>query len=740
MYMNVDESTYDEDLEWFCETSSTPMLEQVRTFELFQTEPKAIYDSYDFWGHVNIWRQSLLQSDIFTTAFESFAGKRDGRTYAQVIFDIVDRLKELVLEGYTLTLGVSFGKDSSFLVVLLNLAYAELKAEGKLTSEMYGALIHGDTTVENPETHNLAAEQWNQLMDSYGYFGVPIEQILARPSFGTSFLGRVVTGRGLPTMVTTASRECSSDWKVKSNARALRRFINAKKVQPKVCMLLGSRDEEGAIRSASIAKHGGTEDPLAVSYQEKHKYHVAYPIKDLKVEHIWELLVCSGRSNNKLIPSLINFERTVELYADSSGECVMFDTQNKSAANSSPCGARHGCFVCTSNGSKDKSMSQLLKHEKYEYMRTLSRIREYLIKDHFNWNERGIYGRSIDRYGFAKIQPDLYSFKKCRTLLKAMITADVWEVERAYRLEQQIADGEVPKTPESVRMSKPQFQLVSKEDVLRIDFMWSFHQLSPRPHEALKVWHEVHEEDDYEFLEWVDDMETVPKTPVPPAKYIYVGKDWSSNGNNPGLVDYMHELVSLEPSKLRVSQVRRATGEQYQTMAYEEADSLSFEPDSVWYIFNEIDYYLRQNEIGGPSVLGAMSYLRNGYVKLKANTSYKCNQMAQRYQWYRVRGMGEHMTMDRFEFNQADLEKKIGGKVYTRKEYLSYVKTYCESEVNEAEIIVEESTEEELVLFQQDMFAGLLDDETRLPNKVRRQRSPSKKMADTLENEQLSMF
>ncbi|WP_199438654.1 hypothetical protein [Vibrio owensii] len=736
--IQVDDSVFDEDLEWFCESSSIPMVSSWERFDLYRSEPMAIFDTYDFYGSVSTWRYNLSNSVIFDDEFESFSGANDGRSYAEVIFSTVDRLKELILEGFTLVLGISFGKDSSFLSVLMNLAYAELKCEGRLPDDAYGILLHGNTGVENPEVEALAAEQWNQLMDAYSYFDLPIEQVLARPNFGSSFLGRVVGGRGLPTMVTTKSRECSTDWKTLSNSRALRKHVSSKPEKPKLCMLLGSRDEEGSARAASIAKHGGTADPLAVAYQEKHKYHVAYPIKDLKVEHIWELLVSSGRSG-KLIPSLIDFDRTVELYADSSSECVMFDTQSKSVANSKPCGSRHGCFVCTANGPTDKSMTELLKREKYGYMKTLSRIREYIIKDHWNWNERGIWGRSIDKYGFARIQPDLYSFKKCRTLLKAMLTADVWEVERAFRLEQQIADGEVPKTPENIRMSKPQFQLVSKEDLLKVDFLWGFHQLSPRPHEALRVYDEVYNKDSYEFLEWVDDMPAVPKTPLPPAQYIYVGSDWSDGGNNPGMVDYMHELVAFEPSKLREPRVRKSTGEHFETMHYLESDSLSFDPELGWHIFNDIDRYLRENEVGGPSTLGAMTYMRMGAVSLKGHASYKFNQMAMRYQWYRYRGMSSHMTLDRFEWNKSDIEERSGTKVLTRKEYLAFVKTHFDGEIDNTEIVLEESAPETVQVFQQDMFS-YLEDSSPPAIKVRRARSKSKAEVVESKIEQLSMF
>ncbi|MGR5347158.1 hypothetical protein [Vibrio mediterranei] len=694
------ESDYRDELEWFCETSSVEMgFDDV--FERYQKFPELTGDS-DFYSRVKGWRERVMAHPIFADEFDGYGEFAEQRTFAEVLFCIVDRIKELILEDRIPVVGWSGGKDSSVLLLLLNLAYGELYLEGKLKKRTdRGVVVHADTLVDNVEVSYLASQQWNEMMNAYYALAMPVDQILTRPTFNSSFLGRVVTGRKLPTIAQSKFRECSDDWKVKPNNTAVKRYLKRKQNgKARAVMFLGSRDEEGAIRASSIAKNGGSDDPLAVGFLKKHGMHVCYPIKDLKTEHIWEILTLAGKGENKVIPSLVDYDETISLYASSSGECVML--MNDQSGGSQPCGSRHGCWTCTAGSIEDKSMVQMLKSDaKYSYMKQLNRIRDFIIKDHFNWENRSIWNRSINKHGFVAIRPDLYSFKKVQLILKAMLTADALERERAYDVEMKILDGELPRTPENVRFSKRQFQLVSRADIYKIDYIWCFHQQSDRAFSALKLWDDVHEKGDFELLEWVDDMEAIPSTPQPPAHYIYCGKDWSDDGNNIGLVDYLAELVAFEPSLLRVPKVN-GKGEHYEVMSYEESDSINVSSNAVW-LFDDGRCWEEPYNIGTPPTWGALTLLREGVISLAKGRTYQNHQMAMRYQWHRQRGLVGDVSYLEFSDRLAEFEKKAGCKIFTLKEYRQ-IASELDLSLAELEIEPEDSTPEQVVMFQGDLF------------------------------------
>lgn len=67
-------------------------------------------------------------------------------------------------------------------------------------------------------------------------------------------------GEGLPTFSNSSARQCSQELKITSAKRAKAAYMRElpKDVRQKVCLLLGSRDAESAIRAANIAKQRGS--------------------------------------------------------------------------------------------------------------------------------------------------------------------------------------------------------------------------------------------------------------------------------------------------------------------------------------------------------------------------------------------------------------------------------------------------------------------------------------------------
>lgn len=717
----------------------------------FRKEAIGLVMSSNFLERLDTWRDEVKEHVIFSDTFVNFEGDT-GVPYYQVIFNIIDRLKQLIMDNYVMMAGVSFGKDSSALLVFLLIAYGELKKEGfKVKNE--GLILHTDTKIEQPEVSSLAVEQWNTLIETIAELNLPIKMRFGEPSFAASFLGRVVSGRAIPTTAASSYRECSSDYKVYPGQQIIKKYIreiNKTDKDAKPCLLLGVRDEEGTVRANSIAAHGGQDDPLAVTWLEKTKQYVCYPIKDFSVSNVWEILTLSGK-HRKVIPSMIDFERTVTVYADSAGECVFLASDTKEKEQSSACGARHGCALCTVSGDKDKSMESLLENSKYDYLRQLSRVREYIFKTHYDWNARNIWARSINKFGYAEIKPEAYSFDKCKTILHALITADCLEQIRANDYDRMLSNGELEYTDFNIRMAKPQFQFVTKEDLLLIEFQWGLHQFSSKAFEALNLWNEVYKHGNYELLEWVDDFEAIPKPPQPKPMYVYVGKSWEDNGMNSGLRDYDEEIINRDPELSLIARLKKqADGEDavFFTSRIEETTSMYANPEIAEALTNDASLWINGHDKGHLPLLGPLKLLRMGGVSIAKGRAFTYHTMAQRAQWWRARGLYGNMTMDTLSSKQEELKAKYGVELLTKAEFIMRAaeSTGMEADDPALQELVKnaEVTEEESYMYhyQVDMFN---EEDTKVTVKVRKPRSNSSKankpkFRTESSEEQLSMF
>ncbi len=588
------------------------------------------------------WRTKVLEHPVLGDVDPEYGSS------GQKLIAAVDGIKTQLILGNSCQIGLSFGKDSETLFLAFLLAMLELKELGFKPSER-SLIVHSDTQVENPSVAQLAKKHWLIMERFRDKFELEFDMLWVEPSFSQSFLGRVVAGRGLPTTVTSSARQCSQELKVQPIKVAVnshyRKLGKGKKKKRILC--LGSRDDESDIRKKSIQKHGGNDDSNKISRNPDGGY-VAYFIKTIATNQIWEILTYAGMG--KVIPSYVqNYDDTHAVYRDSMGECTMFSTVASEDAKRASCGARHGCFSCLAIGPKDKSLTQMIETGDYDYLKPLHRIREFLAKNHNDWSQRTITNRGIDAYGFTKLQPDLYSFDKCKRLLHALITADAREVRRSTIQRLKLMNGDIEPTEQAIALCEPQFKNVFRDDLILIEFLWSFHSFSDKPWAALEIWHSVYEKELYDDLDDVGGMIYHPNTPQPKPLYVYVGNDWSEGGMNHGLNDTAMELVAVDQEVVHVERTRKCSKTKqtihYTTMPVCEDKALSVDPEATDFIFMDAEYYLRKQE-GYRPLSSAISLLRMGVVSIAKGKASSYHRMAQRQQWYEVRKLNGDVSME----------------------------------------------------------------------------------------------
>lgn len=531
---------------------------------------------------------------------------------SELVARAVDTLQRL-LPLESLIVAYSGGKDSSCVANLVLTTAAALVRQGVAPQPIY--VVHADTGVDNPAVANYCAGQL-EAMRAYGETNaLPLEIRQTHPSLLQRYLVRIIGGRALPTFSNSGNRACSEDLKIAPVRACMNDIVRARRLAglPAPVKVLGTRFTESASRGARMRERGERADAVVDS---KDGGRLLSLIADWTTDDVWEYLMSCGRglAFDAYVP---DFSGTLKLYRDAAGECVIVaDARGKTA--SSACGARHGCWMCCANGARDKSMEALLLQEPYAHLQGLNALRNYLLATQFDWSKRRYLGRKLhERTGYAAYRPYAYSAEMCDFLLRAVLTLDRREQARASRLAEDIRAGRVSATPEMQALAAPQFQNLSREEVLAIDFIWSVDALHC-PFHALKVWHEVmelgHEVD-------IPVIEPVARIPAPAARYGHVGEFVTAHGLD-GLRDPISVLAGVEAPV--------NTGECFE-----------ISEEALWFVFEEEMSRLlavHDREDASPSQ-AFFYYTRMGFVSVAKGHLGKLEFMARRGQYWEASGL-----------------------------------------------------------------------------------------------------
>ncbi|ELM1533934.1 phosphoadenosine phosphosulfate reductase family protein [Salmonella enterica] len=579
----------------------------------------------------------LLKNDKWDNALTVLNSHRDlisvdpGREHSlgELVTSSVESIYKALTSGWTMMLGYSSGKDSEALLHLFLTALIRAVRTGAVTSRHH-FILHTDTLVENPEVHWLARKKLAALQSFIDAESLPLTIVLGQPSFTSSWTGRILTGRGLPTFTNSNARQCTHELKISAAQRAKAEYLRDKRIKGRVCLMLGSRDAESATRAGNIARKNGS---AAQVVKKRGGDGELYPVKNWLASDIWEYLLSSGASPHYPLPSYLDSNKeTAEMYRSATGECVWTAPDKR---QSDSCGARFGCWSCQAVG-LDKSMQTLLTSDpdRYGYMEYLNRIQRFLAKRRYAWEDRHPVGRTIYGNGFIKIQPDVYSPQFLERLLFICCSVDYTEQRRADALYDQLLSGEIEDTEHNRRMAEPQFRIVNEAALIHIDFMWGFHHFNSRPFRALEIYHNVWSLGMTDLLEDEPDMVAVERTPIPPPLWVKVSK-WGDDSLFSGLADPMAEMGYFDGANdPRASRTIRTSAGVKRVVDFCDEDELSVDPDSAEFIvWEEYPRLIKQarNGLDTPGS-AAQFYLRFGVIQIAAGKAAMYDRMMERGQ------------------------------------------------------------------------------------------------------------
>ncbi|PPY14225.1 phosphoadenosine phosphosulfate reductase [Cronobacter sakazakii] len=568
---------------------------------------------------------SVLQSHPDLIAVES--GRE--QSLGELVISSVESIYKALTSGWTIMLGYSSGKDSEALLHLFLTALTRATRTGAITSRHH-FILHTDTLVENPEIHWLARKKLTALQAFIDAEGLPLTIVLAQPSITSSWTGRILTGRGLPTFTNSNARQCTHELKISAAQRAKAEYLRDKRIKGRVCLMLGSRDAESATRAGNIAKKNGSS---AQVIKKRGGDGELYPVKNWLASDIWEYLLSSGASAHYPLPSYLDSNKeTAAMYRAATGECVW--TAPDKRQNDS-CGARFGCWSCQAVG-LDRSMQILLTSDpdRYGYMEYLNRIQRFLAKRRYAWEDRHPIGRTIYGNGFIKIQPDVYSPEFLERLLFICCSVDYMEQRRADAVSEQLLSGNIEDTEHNRRMAEPQFRIVNEAALIHIDFMWGFHHFNSRPFRALEIYHNVWTLGMTDLLEDEPEMMAVERTCIPAPMWVKVSR-WGDGSSFSGLADPMAEMAYFDgENDPRASRTIRTSKGEKRVVDFCEEDELSVDSESAEFIVWEEYPRLIKQARGGLLTPGsaAQFYLRFGVIQIAAGKAAMYDRMMERGQ------------------------------------------------------------------------------------------------------------
>jgi len=514
------------------------------------------------------------------------------------VFQAKEVIKDLFVKGHPAVVAFSGGKDASSVACLVLAAARELVEADHHGVDPLVVVTTSDTMIENPEVQSLYTSELRKMSRYADKHRFRLIVRIARPTLAATFQVKVLSGRGLPSFP-NGNADCSQDLKVHPQAvlrRALFKELRKEGITGEPITCLGTRYDESQRRALHMALRGeNPSEPVA----NKDGDLVLSPIAYWSTEDVWEFLAFMASSGE----SYSDFKETMRIYAHAESQscAIVAETIRDGMAKKKKggCGARHGCFMCQQ--ATDKSLQNMVEHdERYAYAGGLTRLNRFIRNTRHDWSRRNWVGRTI-RSGWIAIQPDTYHPTMLRELFRYMVTLDHDEVVRAREA------GEAPR-----------FQILTEEMIIAVDAYWSLGGLA-NPFAALSdYWDICMNGVRYD----IPDVELVPDTPLPDARFVHVGEDWDAlyaGSNMTGLRDaYMEALTEDSPCSPDLRELKDGR------MVWDTETTLSFSvnPESVAMIWEfELEGLARMHRQGYGSLPGGITagykwYLLYGAVTL----------------------------------------------------------------------------------------------------------------------------
>ncbi|MGF6298074.1 phosphoadenosine phosphosulfate reductase family protein [Paraburkholderia sp. WC7.3d] len=559
-------------------------------------------------------------------------------------------MQSYIEQGYVLAAGVSGGKDSTCAMVLM------LEAVRRARHAPPGVrhyITSSDTTIENPSAANFL----HAMLDEVALFvedsGLPVEIHVTQPSLASQFVVSTI-GRG--TLVRTPEngvrdgkrmRACADSWKVQPQGRLrarLEKEASSARVK-EVISVVGTRLDESAVRRAAMTERNEQAD---VATRQASGSLSLSPLKDWTSDDVWTMLGCmvdpgSLRFSSPLAPATI--AKLSDIYrAGNGGVCGVIAGESGARA---ACGSRFGCALCGVTGARDKSMEFMVQEPEHAHLKPLNEFRNYLLAIQWDLSRRELVGCTISDAGYARIQPDTYGLWERVRMLRMLLSIDANERDRAEAHAGDLASGRIDDTEDKRMLCDPQFEFVTPQQLVAIDFFLSMHHYAPHAFPALTAWHDVNV---------LGRRYAVPHVePKPKAEIVLHGwypvDRYDREAPTVGLRDVDAEQWNRYRHPERAGwYARTSAGEQ--TLYFEEASQFEVDAEAAYeFVTCTYDTAFMLRTQHHDAMESARFWLNEGIVKLPVGMAQRYQEMAKRGQYFGRLAQRLNLTPDELDMH-----------------------------------------------------------------------------------------
>lgn len=564
--------------------------------------------------------------------------------------DAISSMQSYIEQGYVLAVGLSGGKDSTCVMVLMLEAVRRACA---VRPEVTHYITSSDTTIENPSTANFLHALLEEVTLFVESVGLPVEVHLTQPSLAAQFVVQTI-GRG--TLVRTPEngvrngkriRACADSWKVRPQGRLralLERKADATGVRETITVI-GNRLDES--QSRGIAMIQRNEQAGSATRQASGSLTLS-PLRNWSADDVWSMLACLAEPDTLTFESPLAPATIVKLSdiyrAGNGGVCgvVMGESGARSA-----CGSRFGCVFC-GMVSNDKSLESMMEEEGYTHLKPLNEFRNYLLDVQWDLSRRELVGRTLSDAGYTRIQADTYNYGERIAMLRMLLSIDANERDRAEAHSGDLVTGRLPDTEENRNLCDPQFEFITPQQLVAIDFFLSMHHYAPHAFPAIAVWHDVNV---LGRRYGVPHVQRKTKAEILLHGWYHVGQ-YDREAPVTGLRDFDAEQWNRYTHPNRAGRyARTSAGEQ--TVYFEEASQFEVNAEAACeFVTCTYDTAFMLKTQHHDALDSARFWLNEGFVRLPVG-------MAQRYQDMAKRGQYFNRLAQRLNLTPAELDAHL---------------------------------------------------------------------------------
>jgi hypothetical protein len=290
----------------------------------------------------------------------------------------------------------------------------------------------------------------------------------------------------------------------------------------------------------------------------------------------------------------------------------------------------------------------MIEDERFAHLRPLNDFRNYLLAIQWDLSRRELVGRSLSDAGYTRIQADTYSFGSRVEMLKLLLSIDASERDRAEVHSADLATGRIPDTQENRELCDPQFEFVTPQQLVAIDFFLSMHHYAPHAFPALAVWHDVNV---LGRRYPIPRIEALSKADIVLHGWYPVGQ-YDRDAPVVGLRDFDAEQWNRYRHPDRAGRYARTTGGE-QTVYFEEASQFEVDAQAAClFVTCTYDTAFMLDTQHRDAIESARFWLNEGIVKLPTG-------MAQRYQDMAKRGQYFSRLAQRLNLTPAELDAHL---------------------------------------------------------------------------------